>query len=253
MATLSGFYQWLTDNFQSIIVNLFSSGVSFILGILATIATTRLFKQLRILRYRRLFGNSGHLTLITGDKGKTDTEEAAITSTDFLAITELNALLESAFPKSQRSIRSTSNLRDLVEINGTDIILVGGPNKNLFTRKMIQALRDDQRLKVEFQGHDIHVLGTTQTVGVIYDENHLIAMDHGFVYSFRNPFNDKYRVLIIAGCKGIGTLGAAKWVTGGGINRRIPLFSRRTRDLCFLIKAQANAGDLFAPQFMQQL
>lgn len=97
----------------------------------------------------------------------------------------------------------------------SNLVLIGGSRRNAMTRNVLEAsqlvrsvdfVRDDRGSSVFIDGEEFHVAATEG------DETAQECRDFAIVAKLQNPFYADDRVLVVAGGRGFGTWGAAKFL-----------------------------------------
>lgn len=96
---------------------------------------------------------------------------------------------------------------------GKNLILVGGPDANSVTKKVMEKLSTRLQLGDPSQ-HTVSVIdsATGEVFNPTLSPAGEVTSDHGLVLRTANPFNPKAFVLVLAGSFGQGTLAAALFV-----------------------------------------
>lgn len=247
------FSEYFSQNVEAIETNLVSSVIWFSFGVMFTLIVNSVIKGIRYTRYRKIFGKSGFLLVLAGDRTYVKKDDTVVRAADFRATTEMSAFLERNFPISKRTVKDTAGMGDLSQIHNSDVVLIGGPNNNPCSHHMFEALRSQGKLSAEFQGYSVHSLKTGSIWSTNFDNKEQVDDDYAIAYGFQNPFNQKYRVLILAGCKGVGTIGVVKWVVSGQLAEKFPLLRKSDKEFCYLVKCHAESGELIGAHLLNEL
>jgi hypothetical protein len=165
---------------------------------------------------------------------------------DFKAVVAIyTALSLAGFDPSKIRMRSEGTFRSEGTLNEGDpdlaenLVLFCAPRRNELTGRILQDLTLNYQLPVEFadstrwdpNGQEIHFQGVTITSPSYEQEASLLAgeesdrvwahqlRDSGLLVKTSNPWNHRTntKVIAIAGIRGIGTWGAAEFISGDSI------------------------------------
>ena len=130
---------------------------------------------------------------------------------DLRAQAEIAGTLSSLNP--QKEIRCLEARFAAPWLSG-NLVLIGGPITNSVTRRFIQEFKRNGRLLFDFQNHDlcIYVGEERRRWMAEWNSEGDITLDYGLIYRGSNPYDERYEIIILAGCHGFGTYGAAKAV-----------------------------------------
>jgi hypothetical protein len=118
-------------------------------------------------------------------------------------------VLRHLYQHPQMSVHSCLDVQQ--RYDKANLVLIGGPQTNFVTRKILSDHRVKDKLDYVFDGHklvDKHS-GKSYEANIKSDVTQGVSgIDYGFVWKGSNPFAEGKRVYILAGSRTFGTLAA---------------------------------------------
>lgn len=154
---------------------------------------------------------------------------------EFAAATEICSFLARAFrvPAPKVSVSNDFPIGPALE---EDLIVIGGPIHNAIHRAVVEKTP----IPYEFQGRRL-VRDDGRVFEPVNAENGLPTIDYGLIVVTPNPFNENKRVVLLAGCRTFGCLGAARAMTDPFVTGLAPLLDRG-RTCCVVVKMDVLAS-----------
>src|SRR6266700_2589966 len=229
---------------SGILVNLISSAIWLILGVL----TARAVYRLRVVRPARnlwQIADIKGLIIVASHATTTHTGEYARPATGIGNIRALASVVESlnkAYGKlTVRNIYlSTDQLQDRLE---NDLLLLGGPKNNKISAHFLGLIKGCQPLVEVNQrfywrthsGRGWNEKGAQEFHGKV--ENDQVIKDFGIGVRMISPFtSEKRTVILIAGSHTYGVVAAAKYLTEQ-IHKDLPFRRLKESNLVFVVSA----------------
>lgn len=149
---------------------------------------------------------------------------------EFAAATEIMSFLGRTFRAGTPHV-SIANGYPLDAALERSLVVIGGPIHNAVHRIMIE------RMKVPYEFRDRVLVRTTDDVSFTPQESGggVPAVDYGLIVIGPNPFNPRARVVLLAGCRTFGCLGAARSLVEPFVRHIAPLV-RDEETNCFVVK-----------------
>jgi len=198
--------------------------ISNLIGMGFGVAITKIYEYIRFRRplrkFWRRFLKEG-CAIIVPSVPESYSEASLLGGvSDLRAQAEIAGVLGSLNP--QKEIRCLEARFAAPWLSG-NLVLIGGPITNSVTRRFIQEFKRDGRLLFEFQNHDlcIYVGEERRRWMAEWNSEGDITLDYGLIYRGSNPWDERYEIIILAGCHGFGTYGAAKAVLKPEIVREL--------------------------------
>lgn len=201
---------------SSIIINLLSTVIAFILGIIFNSVFDNIRKKAPVRSFWDGCLKSSVNIIIPSWPADYEEQPLRTGHSDLLAAARAASLL-SSFHNRREEIKILEGkyaAQDRLEEN---VILIGGPVTNEITRRIMQEFE----MPFSFADHILLDNRHNKKYEAKADENECILEDYGFVLKTKNPYNDQKSLVIIAGCYGYGTYSGAVAITDYGILRDI--------------------------------
>jgi hypothetical protein len=149
---------------------------------------------------------------------------------EFAAATEISMFLQHGLNTSVGRVCSASAFpaNDLLE---ETLVIIGGPVHNSLYRTFAAEIA----LPYYFDDRDLVRAADEHRFRPIMSTAGVASVDYGLVVSTANPFNAKSRVVLLAGCKTFGCLGAARALIGPFV-RTTAKSLPRTDNFCLVVK-----------------
>lgn len=204
-------------------------------AILFAILTSLLKKYLEKLPYRRILGFSKDEPILIVFPSRRDEplhkgllRDTRVTFEDMLAVNYVERMLTlSGCPDFRVQMREHKGFRKLdVHDSAKNIVLICSPKSNEITQEYLKKINDGTNLNWKFGEDDKGQLFISTNPGkwesATYDQEKELKKDNKIVGESTlddmaviirapNPYNPKAKILIIAGIRGIGSWGAAKY------------------------------------------
>lgn len=201
---------------QLILTNLVSVIVSFIVGymtnVLAGPHTRRFTDWINTGPIRKVLqlGPSDVVVVIPLHKIENGRRLPYVAVEDVYALRNVLALL-AKMGRTIPSIRDPEHLDGVVTKN---LITIGGPNRNSFTKYILSAQEKIKFVDDQVTGHtEIHRgTGTRHTSASYSKPEGEQSSDMAVLLRCQNPKNESNVVIVIAGIRGIGTWGASDYL-----------------------------------------
>ncbi|NMM34426.1 MAG: hypothetical protein HHJ13_10605 [Phycicoccus sp.] len=155
--------------------------------------------------------------------------------TEYVAATEISLFLADLFRiKIARFCTSSEFARD--ELLRGNLIVIGGPVRNAVYREVAARIH----INYEFQGYDLVRLSDSRVYQAeIVDQE--LKRDIGLVVLAQNPFNERARLVMVAGCRVFGTLAAARMLINPDVHR-IHKAVQKQSQISFVVEADLIDG-----------
>lgn len=193
---------------RDLLVNLVAATIAFCAGVLAR----SLGKQRRRRRpAARVWQLNSHLptSIVTGEGPLIDILEyktPAVWPTAYAAATEISLYLAQTLGVRVDRVCTSNNFPRDKALEG-NLIVIGGPVRNSLYRELWDRIDHSYG----FVGYDLVRLSDQHRYSATIDEGR-VKQDVGLAIMTQNPFNEKARLVILAGCRVYGTLAAARAV-----------------------------------------
>jgi hypothetical protein len=205
-ATITKILAYLTTNIDDILVNYISSASAFLLGALAS-GIPILWLRFRNNRQLKYFGGQQRITIFVGTLLSGRRDKYSISRSDYYSTVFLFNFLKSISRKKQVELVDANNLDDSTTLTGS-LVLIGGPNTNEASRKILSAL--EKVAKLPFSYTDTSISVGDMTFRLACDIAGGTEDTFGLIYKFPNPLSDEQPVVFVGGLSGFGTLSAAR-------------------------------------------
>lgn len=211
-----GVIDWLNKNYDAIVAGILSSIIVIALQIFVRSVSQILiyyFTSRLYLSHIYQFKNGDVAYVISGSLPKPENDKddtTLIKGPDANGANLIVRTLEEILPKSNIKHLFTHNTTSTFQIKDENIVTVGGPKFNSFTRSVSKYLPNS----IAFDDKGVlHIKDREYCKDV---DN---CKDFGVIIRIHNPFRDKKNILIIAGCGTYGVLAASYVLTK---NQRYP-------------------------------
>jgi hypothetical protein len=214
MNNLQDFYNWVVRNYDAIVTGIVSSFIVIALQVsVATLSNTISYFLTFRLRLIRLisFKNKENIYVVSGNKSEQygSNSAALLMGPDASAANLVYRTLEQLYADSEIK-HLYSSTGDHSVYNDENVVSVGGPVFNTFTKAVIDHLGSD----IYFDASDkLHVYENE------YEKNETTLKDYGLIIKLNNPYRPSRKVIIVAGCGSNGCLAASFILTK---NRKFP-------------------------------
>lgn len=200
--------------FGAIVNELLAALVAFILGLTAKSTYDAFLRRHPARKFWGDFIKSSDI-IVSSPPDNYDETSLHTGFSDLKAAAKVAALL-SHFTDQQEGIK-------LIEANyihgslSKNIVLIGGPITNSITQRVM----DDASIPFSFENHHLINKKKHKEYKPRLDESGKVIEDYAFILKLKNLFDERYGLIILAGCYGYGTYAAAKAVTDFQILRKI--------------------------------
>ena len=210
-------------------INLLAALIAFVVGWMSR----ALYKYSRAVRpAARVWRvpNRGDFSIVVADGPLSDAKRPTIHPAEFAAATELSGYLTQTLRISVTRVRPSVNF-PLDEALEGNLILIGGPVYNRVHRLMLERLD----LPYEFRDRVLVRLEDGMTFAPVSSADGVAAVDYGLIVITVNPYNPKSRLVLLAGCRTFGCLGAARAMIGPYVGQLVP-HVRRNLSCCVVVR-----------------
>jgi hypothetical protein len=216
-------------------INLLAALIAFVVGWMSR----ALYKYSRAVRpAARVWhaGNGGDYSIVVADGPLSETQHPTIHPAEFAAATELSGYLAQTLRISVSRVRASVDF-PLDEALEGNLILIGGPLYNRVHRLMLERLE----LPYEFRDRVLVRISDGRTFAPVSSADGVAAVDYGLVVITANPYNPSSRLILLAGCRTFGCLGAARAIIGPYVGRLAPR-GRRNLSCCVVVRMDVVDG-----------
>lgn len=212
-------------------INLLAALIAFVVGWVSRV----LYKYVRDVRpAARLWrtGDSSDFSIVVADgpPSATSPDRPTIHPAEFAAATQLSGYLAKSLRINVTQVRVAKSF-PVSEGIESNLIVIGGPIHNRVHRLMLERLA----LPYEFRGRSLVRLEDGVAFEPVSSADGLAKIDYGFIVITANPFNSNARLVLLAGCRTFGCLGATRAIIEPTVNRIAPLV-RAGRSYCVVVK-----------------
>jgi len=154
---------------------------------------------------------------------------------EFAAATELSYFLSSSLSCHVKKVYTSRSFPD--SALDENLVVIGGPVNNQVFRTMSERLA----LPYRFVDRELksHMRGISYTPTL--DENGNLKTDVGLIVVTSNPLNDSSRIILLAGCRTFGSLGAARMLTLPSV-RKLAKLVDNNHGYCFVIRMMVEGS-----------
>lgn len=233
----------LFANRESIFINVLSNFIFVTIGFLIG-AYPRLSSLFRLRRLAKVWGENGKVSIFSGSKKLSDQDGIYIRSGDFNATTELFGFLKSVIRKIDAEILYFETAGTFSFSHDSNMILIGGPNNNEITKRVIDELRKANLVPFTFGNYFFQFDGVNKFELETTSDGQIIK-DYAIVLKRKNPFNINKYVMVIFGLKSFGTLAATRLLTQETVYKNKVLMNY-SDEFCFIVGAHVSNNNLLA-------
>jgi hypothetical protein len=244
------------DDVRDIVINLVAAAIGAIVA--STVAVFRRWRRQR--RTRRFWGamaSRGIVVVIgTQDPDATGRWEPS----GLVGLGDVMALIaiEHELRRIGCDVRVSAVDALAPDDRERDLVLLGGPDANALTAAVME--RYDGRLSLTWPDWRVHAVSIRDSV-----TDHLfvpetgrdgaVSMDYGLAARIPNPLANGGRteVLILAGCWGHGTAGAAEAITDPDFLRHPVVGAHRYFEAVVDVAVHANAAHYVGPELVREI
>ncbi|WP_433003694.1 hypothetical protein [Kribbella sp. CA-294648] len=198
---------------EDLAINLLAAVIAFVAG-----WTLRaLYKYVRDIRpavrmWRAAAGSD--FSIVVADGPLSEKNRPTIHPAEFAAATELSGYLAHSLRINVTRVRASINF-PLDEALEGNLILIGGPIHNQVHRLMLERLE----LPYEFQDRDLVRVKDGKVFAPVSSADGVAKIDYGLIVITANPYNPDARLVLLAGCRTFGCLGATRAIIGPTITQ----------------------------------
>jgi hypothetical protein len=160
---------------------------------------------------------------------------AMVHPAEFAAATELSYFLSSSLLCHVKKVYTSDSFPD--SVLDENLVVIGGPVNNRVFRTMSERLA----LPYHFVDRRLvsHTRGATHTPTSDMKGN--LKTDVGLIVVTSNPLDDSSRIILLAGCRTFGSLGAARMLTLPSVRKLAKLVDKK-HGYCFVIRMMVEGS-----------
>jgi hypothetical protein len=174
--------------------------------------------------------NKGQFSIVVADGPLNEAKRPTIHPAEFAAATEVSGFLAQTLRVSVTRVRASVNFPMDESLEG-NLILIGGPVYNRVHRLMLERLD----LPYQFQDRTLVRIKDGQRFAPISSDEGVATVDYGLIVITANPYNQRSRLIMLAGCRTFGCLGAARAIIGPEL-KEIALQIRPNLNYCVVVR-----------------